>query len=581
MSSPRGSTGLLGWLDARSGWVTGLRRFFAMTVPGGPSISYVFGFTLAMAFFLQTLTGVLLAFHFVPSSTDAWGSVYFIQNEVTLGWLIRGAHHFGASAVVVLLVLHMTQTFLAGAYRAPRELNWLSGVMLLAVVLGFSLTGYLLPWDQKGYWATRVATGIMGTLPGVGGAVQQLAMGGTDYGNATLSRFYATHVFVLPALLFGLLAIHVGLHRRHGYTPLPWRPAGEAGSAPFWPGQALLNLFAVALVVVTLVVLSLTLGASLEAPADQSADYEARPEWYYLFLFQLLKIFEGPLTLVGTVVLPGAVGAFLMLLPFLDRKGDRHPRARLAFVVPFLGGLVGVGGLTAQALLEDARDPAVQDKQALARIEAAEAARYAGVFNVGIDAEGKVVLFEGKRVFRREKCGECHQVGSPDPGRTDRIPKSPRLDGYLSRAWIRGFLENPSADERYGRTKLRRDEDAGTGMPAFAHLGPDALDALTELIASQSGLVHEPPINPERVAAAAAPFDAECSTCHTLDGTAAAGPSLQGYGSAEWLRGLLKDPTHERFYGPLGSGMPRFDHLSAPDTGYLIAWLQHLRLEPQ
>ena len=153
-------------LDDRTGYRALLRAAGDEAVHGGASFAYVFGSALVFTFVIQVLTGISLATVYAPTVTDAWGSVYTIQHEMTLGWLVRGLHHFGSSAMIVLCVLHMTQVFLHGAYRKPREINWITGMVMLLIVLAFGLTGYLLPWDQKGYWATQVATRIMGGTPG-------------------------------------------------------------------------------------------------------------------------------------------------------------------------------------------------------------------------------------------------------------------------------------------------------------------------------------------------------------------------------------------------------------------------------
>ena len=174
-----------------------------------------------------------------PSSSMAWASVFYISHEMWWGWFIRGVHHFAAQAMVVLLVLHLLQVLWAGAYRRPREFNWWFGMALLFLTLGFSLTGYLLPWDQKGYWATKVATNIMGGAPVVGPYLQKIVVGGPDYGNQTVTRFYGLHVGVLPTLLVLCLAAHIALFRRHGITPPPnaeKRPTGQ-----FWPEQLFMD----------------------------------------------------------------------------------------------------------------------------------------------------------------------------------------------------------------------------------------------------------------------------------------------------------------------------------------------------
>ena len=199
---------------------------------GGSCLAFVFG--------IQLITGVLLMTAYSPGDSTAWSSVYFIQYKMDFGWLIRGLHHFGSQTMVVLLGLHMLQVVIAGAQLPPREINWWLGLALMGCILGLSLTGYLLPWDQKGYWATQVATSIAGNLPGIGSFVKRVLVGGPEYGNHTLTRFYALHVGVLPPLIMVLLVLHVVLFRRHGITV----PKDAEGEGWFWPDQAFKDLLA-------------------------------------------------------------------------------------------------------------------------------------------------------------------------------------------------------------------------------------------------------------------------------------------------------------------------------------------------
>ncbi len=185
-------------------------------VPGGARWRYVWGSTLVTAFFTQVVTGVFLWMAYSPSTQTAWESVFYIQYEMTGGWLLRGIHHFMAHAMVYLLVIHFVQVVIDGAYRAPRELNFVVGLVLMFLVLGMALTGYLLPWDQKGYWATTVATNLASQAPVVGAELRKLAIGGSDYGHQTLTRFFALHAGVLPGLLVVFLGMHIALFRRHG-----------------------------------------------------------------------------------------------------------------------------------------------------------------------------------------------------------------------------------------------------------------------------------------------------------------------------------------------------------------------------
>src|ERR1044071_9248808 len=181
---------LLDWLDERAG-VRAVWSWLAdEEIPGGARPRYVFGSVLMFLFVQQVVLGILLAMYYSPSATDAWASTAFLNDQVTAGWFLRGLHHHGSSAMVIVTVLHFLQVTIAGAYRRPRELNWLTGLIMAALVLGFALTGYLLPWDQKGYWATQVATSLMGSTPLIGPWLKSVIQGGPEYGNLTLTHFY-------------------------------------------------------------------------------------------------------------------------------------------------------------------------------------------------------------------------------------------------------------------------------------------------------------------------------------------------------------------------------------------------------
>ena len=186
---------------------------------------------------VQFITGVFLWMAYSPSASTAWESVYYIQNEMQFGWLLRGIHHWTAQIMVVLLVFHLVQVVIDSAYRAPREFNFWFGVILLFITLATSLTGYLLPWDQKGFWATKVATNLAGVVPVIGGDIQQVVVGGSDYGHHTLTRFFALHAGILPGSLVLLIVVHIYLFRKHGITEA--KPATKVGSLYYWYFAAL------------------------------------------------------------------------------------------------------------------------------------------------------------------------------------------------------------------------------------------------------------------------------------------------------------------------------------------------------
>ncbi len=363
----RGPLGRLAdFLDDRTGWRGLVHEALFERVPGGARWRYVWGSTLVFAFMTQVITGLFLWASYAPSAQTAWESVYYIQHEMTGGWLLRGIHHFMAQAMVVLLALHLLQVVIDGAYKAPREVNFWLGLVLMILVLGMALTGYLLPWDQKGYWATIVATNLAGIVPFVGPSLQQLIVGGSDYGHHTLTRFFALHAGFLPATLVLFLVVHLALFRKHG---LHAKQPITRPDAMFWPDQVLKD--AVAMLAVLAVVLGVILvpavrtmlaggevdwghvGAELGAPADPAESYAAaRPEWYFLFLFQFLKFFEGwgaTGEFLGAIVVPGLIMGVMFLMPIIGNWRLGH-RFNVAFTVAILAG---AGLLTALAWNED------------------------------------------------------------------------------------------------------------------------------------------------------------------------------------------------------------------------------------
>lgn len=563
---------LLDALDARLGH----RRLLALALeeelPGGASWAYVFGSAALILFFIQLGTGLLLATYYSPSATDAWASVAYLERAIPFGAFVRGMHHHAASAMVIVVGLHLLQVLLYGAYKAPREANWLSGLGLLGLVLAFALTGYLLPWDQTGYWATKVATSIAGTVPVVGELIQRVAQGGNDYGHLTLTRFYALHVILLPLLTLGLIGVHLALFRRHGVTPAAGKtPEALARVETFWPKQVAYDAVFATLVVASVSALSLIVGAPLEAPADPASNFIARPEWYFLFLFQLLKYFEGPLQIVGTVILPGLATTFLVLLPFLDRGPSRRVADRRPWLLIVGLGVFGMAGLTALAVRADRRDPLIAEQQ---QVAAEEAERARALAALGVPVEGPTYMLSmdpmtrGARVFRQE-CGSCHALG-------DRVPeerKAPELTGYGSRAWIRQVLRDPDSPRLFGGTKVH-------GMESFAALPPEELDALVELVYSRR---HDdaPPLEASPGAALAEKH--ECTKCHDFDEAyGLEGPSLFRYLSEAWVRAVVDQPDADHLYGS-ANDMPVFaQRLSERDRAAVVRYLlaQEARVPP-
>ncbi len=258
------------WLDDRTGYKALLHEALDEPHSRRARWRYVFGSALSTTFMIQLTTGLLLMLSYSPSSATAWGSVFYINNKMFAGWFIRGIHHFGSQAMVVLLAMHLLQVLWAGAYRKPREVNWWFGMALMFLTLGFSLTGYLLPGTRRATGPPRWPPISRRRLRCSAPTIQKIVVGGTEYGNQTITRFFGLHVGVLPTLFFLCLVAHVALFRRHGLTPP--RNAEKLGRGTFWPEQLFMD--SVASLAVFGVLLYLVLsegGANLDAPADPSS----------------------------------------------------------------------------------------------------------------------------------------------------------------------------------------------------------------------------------------------------------------------------------------------------------------------
>lgn len=362
-------------LDDRIGLSSVVGMVKTARVPGGPKWVHALGSVLVVVLLLQFATGALLAIYYVPSPDYAHATVEYVQKVVTYGWLVRGLHSWGASALVVLAVWHLAVVVWRGAYKPEREVVWLSGLILVQLVLAHAFTGYLLPWDQRSYFGATVGANLTGMVPVVGGHVRRAMLGGESITALTLSRFYALHTLWLPAAILGFLSTHVATFARAGVAGRR-APGDPHPGAAFFPRQFVRNAAAALIAVGLLIWMSWAAPAALGPSADPTAEYLPRPEWYFLSLYQLLKYFPARLAVVPGVVLPALVGVFLAAIPFID-DGTGPSVYRRALVIALSGGtLVGIVGLTGLAIIEDRVDPATRailDAQSRASDEAMNA----------------------------------------------------------------------------------------------------------------------------------------------------------------------------------------------------------------
>lgn len=513
----------LDWLHDRTAYRTGLSTLLDEPLPPGTGWWFTLGSLLLFLLSIQIVTGVGLALYYAPTPDHAYHSVQFITNEVAFGRFVRGLHFFGASAIVIAVGLHMLRVIAFGSYKAPRELTWLSGLVLLNVVLAFALTGYLLPWDQRAYWATVVSVNITKLVPFVGDLLATLAGApGGHVGALTLSRWFALHVVVLPAVLVLLVVAHVFLMRRHGISgPVRARPGL---THPFYPHQAARDLTVIIVVAIAIAALAWRGLPALERMADPTdATFVPRPEWYFLGLFQLLKFMPGRLEIFGALVLPGMVMTLLALLPWLDRTPERDPRRRPIVLGGVIAGLIALMGLTAAGW----RD----------RPNALPA------------GEWSLREIAGASLVQQKNCARCHASGrSADPLAQTAVSRPV--------PWIQHHVGDP--------------EVIAPGIRP----SPEVDEATTAAIVAYVRRAGTPPAVPEPVREAAMVFSQHCARCHVIDGDGGTeGPDLSEAGRKHdlaWLRRWITRPEAMKD----DAKMPAFgDKLSSHELETIAGYL--------
>jgi ubiquinol-cytochrome c reductase cytochrome b subunit len=406
------------WLDTRTGVKAILKKVLEEPIPGGARMAYVLGSGLLFIFLLQMITGVSLALYYTPTAETAHTSVAYITKQVAGGAFLRSLHTYGSSAMIIVLALHFLQAFLYGSFKGRRELLWISGAVLSLLVLGMGFTGYLLPWDQKAYFATAVGTNVAGEMPLIGNLLTRFLRGGDTIGTLTLSRFYVAHVFLIPGTIFLFIGAHILLFRKAG----PAGPAAEdpvepkLAPEPFYPRQVLFDMGFVLLIMAILSALSYLHPATL-GPIANPADthFLPRPEWYYLPMFEWLKFWEGPKVVIGIVVIPGLLATAFFLMPFLDRRLERQPWRRPIPVLAVAVVVLGMVYLGIKSQIDDKQGPIAAQLALQAEQERAYSSAPfepyiespGGLLQVSAGAVDPLVA-QGKAIFNERGCIGCH-----------------------------------------------------------------------------------------------------------------------------------------------------------------------------
>ncbi len=463
-------------------------------------------------------TGILLTFNYSPDPSHAYSSIRYIEHEVPVGYLVRGLHHWSATFLIVAIVLHLLHTLFDLAFVRPREITWVAGVLMLFVVLVLGFTGYLLPWDEKAYWATVVGTNMVRDFPVIGESLLSLVRGGAEVGAATLARFYGAHLTLLPLALALLLGLHLYLVVFHGITG---KTSGRPGSdtereeneahvrgvslestprtVPFWPNVVAMDAVAALLIMALLFLLALQIGAPLGAPADPTdTSYLPRPEWYFLPLFQLLAIVPGWAEGVAAIGIPSAGALLVLTVPWWSRRLLRSVAGRRSLLGGASLGLVlvvllGIAGAAPSSDQETIVAPAVS---------------------------------RGRLLFEMLGCRNCHSIR----GLGGVVGPDLTLVGleHGDTVWLRDQLRDP------------RSHGPLAPMPDFPLEGERMTDLVAFLVSLGNDLRYS--------TAAPRLFTDRCASCHQLagEGTGVFGPDLGQIGrirSVSYVHQYIEGPT--------------------------------------
>ena len=495
------------WMKAHSGWNDIRQTLLDRKIPkpGRWGWLYTLGSATLAVFLLQIVTGTLLGMNYSPSPDHAYDSIRYIMTHVPLGSFVRGLHKWGASAMILLLLLHMMRIFFMGSYKNPRQLTWIVGVFLLMGGFGLGFTGYLLPWDQKAYWATAVGTHIAQQAPFLGPLIAKVLKGGEELGALTLTRFYAFHVLVLPTFMLLLIGLHLFWVVYHGISAPP-HPKGteepdyatlKAEGKSFYPYSIFKDVVVVGLVLGILFFLAAHYGAGLEDPVDPNdSSYNPRPEWYFLFLFQALKLFPGSLETLAAIVLPTLLVAGLLLLPWLDRGNKRHPFARPFWTTTGVLAAAAFVWLSVQGWKSPLLNPQI---------------------------EKSPMVLQGKKLYTDLNCAYCHSMkgvgGTIGPELLLVI--SGRSDEWLAEHFRKPKSKNPTSI-----------------MPE--------LNLLEEEIQALIAYLREVGGGGASIAGAMKVYEENCQSCHRYKGRGEdVGPDLGQIGNfreMSWIKAYIQNP---------------------------------------
>ncbi len=515
---------VLRWINERWPLAPLTRLALEEDMAGGASVAYVFGSAALILFLLQITTGIWQLLYYVPTLAQGYNSLNYLRTEVPLGWLVHGLHYWGANAMIVCVLLHMSQVFIWGAYKRPHELQWATGVLLFLLTMVMSLTGGALPWDKRSYWLIEVAASAAGSMPVLGDWIKRLMLGGGVIGQLTLSRFFILHAALVSGALFTLAAVHLVALRKAGNAG-PWDEGKRKRSGPFWPDQVFKDGLAASLVIFILIALSVIFPPPYAGMADPlDASYIPKPEWNFLFFYEALKFFPGHLEIIATAGIP-LIGTLLLLgIPFFDRDPERRPLKRPLAMAGWAIAVAGFITLTIAGALSQPEGLGAATGQSPQ--PQTPAVGKAAAPPAALSASAKA----GSDLFKSQGCVACHRIGEAG-GSIGPDLSGEGLKGR-TKEWLREQLLNPKA------------HNPSSVMPAQTALAPDKIGQLIDYLLAQKSA---------SAASANAPALPVSPEATSVGPHGAPGAAVTIIGSADH-GSILFEKTCTSCHGPRGKG---------------------------
>lgn len=571
------------WVDERTGLITFFSEFLHEEIPGGTRFSYTLGSACMFLLSMQIITGIWQLFYYVPTVDYAYSSLNYLRLQVPFGWLIHGIHYWGGTLFTIIVGLHCLRVFIWGSYKKPREMVWLIGIVLIILTALFMFTGPVLPWDKDGFFAGQVGIGIAGSVPIVGPITQAILQGANKMGQMALLRMYVLHVAVLPAAIAGFVMLHLVAFRTYGESG-PWDEKKRKVIGYFWPEQIFKDVVVTFLIFLLLVYLSAFFPAPFSGLADPTDTLVSpKPAWTFLFLYQIIKYFPGPLEPLGVAGVPLLIILLFASLPFVDKSPEKNPFKRglvilcgFAFVA-FVLYLTWLGYIyRSDAELAMMQNPV---KTPVVNVNEGQKDALSKRYTAMVEANNNQKA-TGQQLFKTLGCTECHTTTGAVSNKQG--PDLAQTHENRSREWIYIQLVSPQTHNPHSI------------MPPFAHLSDQNIKLMVDYIEGLTSTVKIEAPPPPPAAAAGAPVDSTalvkygeqlfnaqgCAQCHTIQGHQSnkPGPDLilaikKDMPSKDWLKTQLLTP---QAHNPI-SIMPSFaNRLNEDQMNAMVLFLSSL-----